>query len=121
MTAPIPAIVVGTGFGCRIHVPALRAAGFEVVGLVGATPERLARRAEQNGIARTFTDLDQAIAATGAQVVAISAPPHTHAELTATAFARGCHVLCEKPFAAGFVFENPNAKGSCGCGESFTV
>ena len=24
-------------------------------------------------------------------------------------------------FAAGFVFENPNAKGSCGCGESFTV
>ncbi|MBP6031471.1 MAG: iron-sulfur cluster assembly accessory protein [Sphingobium sp.] len=27
----------------------------------------------------------------------------------------------EDDFAAGFVFENPNAKGSCGCGESFTV
>ncbi len=24
-------------------------------------------------------------------------------------------------FAEGFVFDNPNAKGSCGCGESFTV
>jgi iron-sulfur cluster assembly protein len=24
-------------------------------------------------------------------------------------------------FTAGFVFANPNAKGSCGCGESFTV
>jgi iron-sulfur cluster assembly protein len=24
-------------------------------------------------------------------------------------------------FAAGFVFDNPNAKGACGCGESFTV
>lgn len=24
-------------------------------------------------------------------------------------------------FAAGFTFENPNAKGACGCGESFTV
>ncbi|WP_174273991.1 HesB/IscA family protein [Sphingomonas bacterium] len=24
-------------------------------------------------------------------------------------------------FTAGFVFQNPNAKGSCGCGESFTV
>ena len=24
-------------------------------------------------------------------------------------------------FAAGFVFANPNAKGACGCGESFTV
>ena len=27
----------------------------------------------------------------------------------------------EDDFAAGFVFENPNATGSCGCGESFTV
>jgi len=27
----------------------------------------------------------------------------------------------EDDFAAGFTFENPNAKGSCGCGESFTV
>ena len=27
----------------------------------------------------------------------------------------------EDDFAAGFVFDNPNAKGSCGCGESFTI
>ena len=27
----------------------------------------------------------------------------------------------EDDFTAGFVFANPNAKGSCGCGESFTV
>ncbi len=27
----------------------------------------------------------------------------------------------EDDFSAGFVFENPNAKGACGCGESFTV
>ena len=27
----------------------------------------------------------------------------------------------EDDFAAGFTFENPNAKASCGCGESFTV
>jgi iron-sulfur cluster assembly protein len=27
----------------------------------------------------------------------------------------------EDDFAAGFVFDNPNATGSCGCGESFTV
>ena len=28
--APSGAVVVGTGFGCRVHVPALRAAGFDV-------------------------------------------------------------------------------------------
>jgi iron-sulfur cluster assembly protein len=27
----------------------------------------------------------------------------------------------EDDFAAGFTFNNPNATGSCGCGESFTV
>jgi len=27
----------------------------------------------------------------------------------------------EDDFAAGFTFANPNAKGSCGCGESFTI
>lgn len=27
----------------------------------------------------------------------------------------------EDDFTAGFTFENPNAKGACGCGESFTV
>ncbi len=27
----------------------------------------------------------------------------------------------EDDFAAGFVFNNPNATGTCGCGESFTV
>ena len=27
----------------------------------------------------------------------------------------------EDDFAAGIVFANPNAKGACGCGESFTV
>lgn len=27
----------------------------------------------------------------------------------------------EDDFTAGFTFENPNAKGACGCGESFIV
>ena len=27
----------------------------------------------------------------------------------------------ESLMQSGFVFDNPNAKGACGCGESFTV
>jgi iron-sulfur cluster assembly protein len=47
-----------------------------------------------------------------------------------TFYVDGCSILYligstmdwrEDDFTAGFVFENPNAKGSCGCGESFTV
>lgn len=95
----IPALVVGTGFGCRVHVPALRAAGFEVVGLVGTRPDKLERKAADAGIPAFFTDLDEAIEKTGAQLVTIASTPSTHAALTMTAIARGCHVLCEKPFA----------------------
>lgn len=95
----IPALVVGTGFGCRIHVPALRAAGFEVVGLVGTKPERLREKADKLGIPNTFTSLDEAIRMTGAQAVSIATTPHTHAPLSLIAIEHGCHVLCEKPFA----------------------
>jgi predicted dehydrogenase len=90
---------VGTGFGCRIHVPALRAAGFDVVGLVGTHAERTAKRAEAVGVKQTFTDLNEAIRNTGAVAVTIATPPHTHAALTLAAIAHGCHVICEKPMA----------------------
>ena len=95
----IRALVTGTGFGCRIHVPALRAAGFEVVGLVGRNPGKLARKAAEAGITATFTDLDAAITQTGAELVTVATTPATHAELAMTAIRGGCHVLCEKPFA----------------------
>ena len=95
----IPARVVGTGFGCRIHVPALRAAGFDVVGLVGTRPDRLAKKAAEAGISETFTNLDEAISKTGAKLVTIATTPNTHGKLAMQAIARGCHVLCEQPFA----------------------
>ncbi|MET0364402.1 MAG: Gfo/Idh/MocA family oxidoreductase [Sphingobium sp.] len=93
------ALVVGTGFGCRVHVPALRAAGFEVAALVGTRLDKLERKAAECGIPAFFTDLDQAIAQTGATVVTIATTPATHAPLALKAIAHGCHVLCEKPFA----------------------
>ena len=100
MSQPIPALVVGTGFGCRIHVPALRAAGFDVVGLVGTNPGKTEKRAGQHAIPRWFTSLDEAIAQTGAKLVTIATPPSSHGPLALAAIAHGCHVLCEKPFAA---------------------
>ncbi|MGB8363982.1 MAG: Gfo/Idh/MocA family protein [Rhizomicrobium sp.] len=100
MSSPAPpALVVGTGFGCRTQVPALRAAGFEVVGLIGTDLGRTHGYADANGVPNAFTDLDQAITQTGAVAVAVATPPHTHGALTLTAISRGCHVICEKPFA----------------------
>src|SRR3546814_19595103 len=66
------------GFGCVTHVPARRAAGFDVDGLVGADAARTARRDEKSGIVASYTDLDDAITRSSARVVSIVTPPHTH-------------------------------------------
>jgi len=55
------AVVVGTGFGSRVHVPALRAAGFTVEALVGTDPDRTARRADRLGIPNALTSFDAAL------------------------------------------------------------
>ena len=100
MSAARPgAVVVGTGFGCRVHVPALRAAGFDVVALVGTDAERTARRAERSGVPASFTALADALALPGVEAVTIATPPSTHAALAIAAAQAGKHVLCEKPFA----------------------
>lgn len=93
------AVVVGTGFGCRVHVPALRAAGFGVIALVGRDREKTARRAERAGITHACTTLDEAFELEGVDAVTIATPPHTHAELAVAAARAGRHVLCEKPFS----------------------
>ncbi|HEX7853334.1 MAG TPA: Gfo/Idh/MocA family oxidoreductase [Sphingobium sp.] len=92
-------LIVGAGHGCRVHLPALRSAGFEVVGLVGSDLGRTLSAAAAHEIPGAFTDLDAAIAETAADAVAIASPPLTHSSLVLTALARGCHILCEKPFA----------------------
>jgi predicted dehydrogenase len=95
----VGAVVVGTGFGARVHVPALRAAGFEVRALVGRDAERTARRAARLGIEHALTSPADALALDGVDAVTIAAPPNAHAALAIEACAAGRHVICEKPFA----------------------
>jgi predicted dehydrogenase len=111
--------VIGTSFGARIHVPALREAGFEVVALVGTDPDKTLRRIERLGIPHACTSLAQALEL-DLQAVSIATPPATHAPLAAEAIEAGCHVLCEKPFTlnAAEAEELVRRSGGAGAGGS---
>ena len=65
----------------------------------GATPTRPPTRAALFGIPHALTDRAEAFARDDVDVVAVTTPPHTHAEIVLDAVAAGKHVLCEKPFA----------------------
>ena len=92
--------VVGTGFGARIHLPALRASGrFEVAALVGRDPDRTRAAADRLGVPAACASLDEALATVELDAVTIATPPATHAALAIAAARAGKHVLCEKPMA----------------------
>jgi predicted dehydrogenase len=92
-------VVAGTGFGCYTHVRGLRAAGFDVLAVVGRDPDKTRARAEAFGVPRALTSFDDALALPGVAAVTVATPPVTHAALVFAAIAAGKHVLCEKPFA----------------------
>ena len=64
--------VVGRRFGCRVQVPALRAAGFDVVALVGRDVEPTAYKAGKLGIPHARGSLTEVLALPDVDAVAIA-------------------------------------------------
>lgn len=96
---PLRVIVVGTSFGCQAHVRALKAAGFEVLTLVGRNANRTRERAHTLGISQALTSYEQALALANLDAVCIASPPATHRLYALQALAARKHLLCEKPMA----------------------
>ena len=99
MSGAVRVIIVGTGHGARVLLPAARRAGFEVVALVGQRAERTAKIAARHQVPHDFASLSEAIAHTHAHSVIIASPPATHCDLVTQAAAAGLHIFCEKPLA----------------------
>jgi len=99
MDRPLSAAVVGTGFIGPVHVEALRRNGIEVVGIVGATAEGAARRAEALRVPAGFDSIEALLADTNPDCIHITTPNHLHAPMVKQVLAAGKHVVCEKPLA----------------------
>ncbi|WP_421740677.1 Gfo/Idh/MocA family protein [Cellulomonas sp.] len=79
-------------------IPAMRAVGDEVIGVMSSSSERAAKYASENGLERATDSLDDALA-WDADAVYISTTNQLHAGQALAAAAHGRHVLCEKPLA----------------------
>ncbi|HEX8095219.1 Gfo/Idh/MocA family protein [Jatrophihabitans sp.] len=93
------AAIVGTGFIAGVHAHAVRAAGGEVVAVLGSGPATTASGVEAMGAQRGAADLAELVAAPDVDVVHICTPNRTHLEMAQAALAAGKHVICEKPLA----------------------
>jgi predicted dehydrogenase len=92
-------LVVGTGNMGMSHARAYaRIEGFEVAGLCARGIRTLTLPAALAGVS-TFTSFDEALAATGPDVVSINTLPDTHADFAIKAMDAGAHVFVEKPIA----------------------
>jgi predicted dehydrogenase len=99
--------MVGYAFMGRAHSQAWRNAGrfFDLpldpamVALCGRDAAAVAAAAEQLGWASTETDWRNLVERDDVDLVDVSTPGDTHAEIAVAALEAGKHVLCEKPLA----------------------
>ena len=74
-------------------------AGAQLVAVTDADVQLASRLADQIPGAHPAADLDNLLSGHGIDVVVITTPPWTHADLAVQALDAGCHVLVEKPLA----------------------
>jgi predicted dehydrogenase len=96
------AAIIGTGGIARSHVAAAQHEKdrVQLVAAVDVDAERVRAFGETHGIAQTYTDVAQMLAAESPDLVMIATPPGTHADLIVQSLEAGAWVLCEKPLCA---------------------
>jgi predicted dehydrogenase len=97
MAAPTVGIV-GLGYG-RAHIPGFQAAGGEVVALCQRDESAARKLADRYGVRHVFGRWEDMLERARPEIVVIATPPNLHLPIARAAFARGAHVLCEKPLA----------------------
>ncbi|HEV7216628.1 MAG TPA: Gfo/Idh/MocA family oxidoreductase [Chloroflexota bacterium] len=71
----------------------------EMVSAFDIDADRVAQAAKDFGIPHVYTNFEEMLDGPALDAITICTPPNAHAPLTIQAFARGLHVLCEKPAA----------------------
>ena len=92
--------MIGCGFFAMNHLNGWAGVeGAEIVALCDRDPARLAEAAQRFGIARTYADASEMLAAEGLDFVDIATTVPSHRPLVELAAGAGVHMVCQKPFA----------------------
>ena len=91
--------IVGTGFIAGVHAHAVRAAGGEVVAVLGKTAEDTSRGVAEMSASRGAADVDALVGAGDIDAIHVCTPNDTHRAMAEAVIAAGKHVICEKPLA----------------------
>ncbi|MDO7173851.1 Gfo/Idh/MocA family protein [Mariniflexile sp. AS56] len=97
MNDKLKVLISGSGFAGQGHAVAFRAAGVEVVGIVGRTASVVNEVANKMGIPYSGTDWEQALIDCQPDIVSIATPGGAHYEPIKQAIHFGCHVFSDKP------------------------
>lgn len=90
--------VIGAGWMVKYHAEGFRAAGAEMIAVADPAPGAAEKAAEEWGIPRTFSSVDEMLAeAPELDAVSIIVPNKFHAPLALQCLKAGKHVFCEKP------------------------
>ncbi|QLE57367.1 Gfo/Idh/MocA family protein [Nostoc sp. TCL26-01] len=90
--------IVGTGFGQKVHIPALQAHHrTEIVAVYHRDIEKAKTIAKSYNIPHACQTIADIVALPEVQAVSIATPPFLHYEMAKTALQAGKHLLLEKP------------------------
>lgn len=90
--------LVGTGFGLKVHLPALRShPRIEIVTVVNRDRARAEAIAQAQGIPHFCTTIEEALTQPNVQAVSISTPPFLHYDMAIAALNANKHLFLEKP------------------------
>ncbi len=98
MTAQLGVALIGTGFGLKVHLPALKAHHrTQVTAVYHHDLDKAKAIATQYYIPFASNNLDAILQHPSVQAVSISTPPFLHYAMAKAAISAGKHVLLEKP------------------------
>jgi len=91
--------LIGAGYIADWHAKALRANGLRAAAVCDRDGFKAKALADQHGIAKHFTSIEQMLAECKLDAVHVLLPPQLHAMAARLALSAGVHVLMEKPMA----------------------